>query len=85
VAKKLAYDGYAVFKWPEYQAFRKRLGIPDDTHERGVTIRVYEGEAVLVTLEFLGADKSPVTGTTDAETGEFTTAEPTAIVGGLRG
>lgn len=80
-----AYDGWEVFRWPEYQALRKRLGVPDHPKEKGCTIRVFEGEAVVVNLEFFGENHGAATDTTNLNNEQFRTAEPTHVVGDTGG
>ena len=45
-------DGWEVFAWPEYQAFRKRLGIPIFLDETALTIRIAIGERPKITHEY---------------------------------
>lgn len=51
-----AYDGYAVYGWPEFRAFAKRLGIPYGARTVRLTITLAEGEAPTVVHEYQAAD-----------------------------
>lgn len=48
--------GYDVWRWPEFIEFAKRLGIDLNLPTRGIVIRMYEGEAVSITQEYLADD-----------------------------
>jgi len=45
-----------VWKWPEFQAFTKRLRIDVNTPTTNLTIRIPLGEVVSITQEFYGSD-----------------------------
>lgn len=51
-----ADDGYTVYSWPEFRAFCKRAGFMWNLRTRGVTFRVFEGEPVVFTHEYIGTD-----------------------------
>jgi hypothetical protein len=49
-------DGYAVYHWPEFKAFAKRMGFLYDLATVDVTIRLKEGEAVIIQHTYAGHD-----------------------------
>lgn len=58
---QLVDDGSIVWNtWPEFRAFATRLGIDlDQLDSRGVTIRIMEGEMLLITHEYYGREPKP--------------------------
>ncbi len=55
----IAFDGYEVYSWPEFQAFAKRLGLMWDLRTVNLTITINEGEAVSIKQEYRGSDIPP--------------------------
>lgn len=49
-----AVDGYEVYRWPEFRAFAARLGFVWDLYTTDVTIRLAEGEAVIISHNYQG-------------------------------
>jgi hypothetical protein len=56
--------GCSVFRWPEFQALRRRLGIPE-VHEIGLRMRFVEGELPAITLDFAPMEPNLVFHKTD--------------------
>ena len=48
--------GNKVYQWPEFKAFRKRLGVPDLPRENACTIRVAWDEEATVIQEYVAED-----------------------------
>lgn len=51
-----AHDGYAVYGWPEFRLFCKRLGVLWHARTIRCTIYINEGEAVRIVQEYQGSD-----------------------------
>jgi hypothetical protein len=52
----VAGGGYALYSWPEFQAFCRRLGVLWDLRTVKITLHLGEGEAVRVVQEYMGSD-----------------------------
>lgn len=51
-----AYDGHAVYHWPEFQAFAQRLGLMWNLRTIDVSIHIREGELVTIEHRYAGSD-----------------------------
>lgn len=51
-----ASDGYAVYRWPEFQAFCKRAGICYDLKTVDMTITIREGLPLSIEHKYYGTD-----------------------------
>lgn len=49
-------DGFAVYQWPEFQAFCKRAGILWDLHTQSISFTLEEGSAMVVEQSYLAVD-----------------------------
>lgn len=74
-------DGYAVFRWPEYLAFRARLGIPIELDEKACTIRIAVGEQPRITQEYSPREPKVIDTTTQHNEEFVTKVAPDAIAG----
>ena len=54
--KHTAIEGSSVWKWPEFQALIKRLGVDLESPTTSITIEVSLDKLVSVTHEFYGLD-----------------------------
>jgi hypothetical protein len=54
-----AYDGYMVYRWGEFQALIRRLGVRWCARTVSITITIAEGEAVRIDHKYLGDDYGP--------------------------
>jgi hypothetical protein len=59
-------SGFAVWRWPEFQAFIDRLGVPLNLRTRKITIMLDEGNAIVI-QEYLAGDRQKSWGGKDQE------------------
>ncbi len=52
----MSSDGYSVYRWPEFRAFCKRAGILWDLRTVSITIRIAEGELLVVDHQYAASD-----------------------------
>lgn len=50
-------SGHDVFRWPEFQAFARRLGLHLENYTKVVTVRIAEDEVVTIVEHYHGVDK----------------------------
>ena len=53
---RTANDGFSVYRWPEFEAFAKRLGFMWDLRTIDVTIKIHRGEMVVIDQTYAGSD-----------------------------